>query len=240
MWLMRRRLVVHLILLTVTFSGVYAQDIVVTPVPHAPFSGTIVIERSFVEPGASELLTLRTVRGVGRDTQGRTFTESRALVPASSNLAPMLTGIDLYDPRTGISTWLDPRQKTFRSATIRQIPGTGPPEAPNDLSESQKPAEGQQVQDLGTQQLMHLPVHGVRTTRMIPAEKTDTGKPIVVTDEAWYSAALHMNVAIRHDDPRSGSVIMAVTQITLTEPDPTLFTIPEGYRPENPPQTAHH
>jgi hypothetical protein len=40
-----------------------------------------------------------------------------------------------------------------------------------------------------------------------------------------------MNVMVKHDDPRKGSVTMTLTQATRTDPDPSLFQIPEGYKP---------
>jgi hypothetical protein len=40
-----------------------------------------------------------------------------------------------------------------------------------------------------------------------------------------------MNVMVKHSDPRTGSVTMTLTQATRTDPDPSLFQIPEGYKP---------
>lgn len=73
--------------------------------------------------------------------------------------------------------------------------------------------------------------HGVRETQTIPAANSSTGKEIVLTDEYWYSDDLHMNVMVKHSDPRTGSVTMTLTQATRTDPDPSLFQIPEGYEP---------
>ena len=75
-----------------------------------------------------------------------------------------------------------------------------------------------------------ISVHGIRETQTISVEKDGTEKQIVVTDEYWYSADLHINMAIKHDDPRTGSVAMTVTGVTRTEPDPTVMGIPEGYQ----------
>jgi hypothetical protein len=72
--------------------------------------------------------------------------------------------------------------------------------------------------------------HGVRETQIIPAN-TGGGREIQVTDEFWYSPDLRINLILRHNDPRTGSVTMTVTQITRTDPDPSRFQIPEGYTP---------
>jgi hypothetical protein len=73
--------------------------------------------------------------------------------------------------------------------------------------------------------------HGVRETQTIPAANSSTEKEIVLTDEYWYSDDLHMNVMVKHSDPRTGSVTMTLTKATRTDPDPSLFEIPEGYKP---------
>ena len=86
-------------------------------------------------------------------------------------------------------------------------------------------------EDLGTQSIAGVSAHGVREIQTIPAASNGTGNEIVLTDEYWYSDELHINVVIKHNDPRVGSVTMTLTQITRTEPDPSLFQIPEDYKP---------
>ena len=53
----------------------------------------------------------------------------------------------------------------------------------------------------------------------------------MLVDEYWYSNDLHMNVMVKHSDPRKGSVTMTLTQASRTDPDPSLYQIPEGYKP---------
>ena len=62
----------------------------------------------------------------------------------------------------------------------------------------------------------------------IPAQ--DNGKPIVVTDEYWYSDDLRINLMIKHNDPRTGSATLTVTQVERTEPDRAMFEIPANYK----------
>lgn len=224
-----RAFVFCLILLALSLRAGLAQDIFVTPIPNAPFRATISVQRTVVRPDGS-VFALHTLRGVGRDSQGRIFNETRALVPAPSNIVPVLIRVHLYDPQTRLSTMLDAQHHTFRSAVVNRPPATEPPAllygspAGNGLPPSQFTKE----EDLGTSRLENLPVHGVRETQTVPAG-SGGGQPVVVTDEYWYSADLHMNLALSHNDPRTGSVMMAVTGITLSEPDPALFQIPEGY-----------
>jgi hypothetical protein len=93
-------------------------------------------------------------------------------------------------------------------------------------------------QDLGTQVLEGMTVRGVRITRNIPPNVSGTGQPVVVTDEYWYSDDLHLNMLVKHDDPRSGAQTMTVAELKRGEPDPHLFVIPSDYKvvDETPPE----
>jgi hypothetical protein len=206
-------------------------DIFVTPFPNAPFSGTINVERSMVHRNGS-IINLKTIRGIGRDSRGRIYNESRELVPVSSNTTPQVLNIHLYDPQTRISTMLNTSKRIYSTMTVNRPPATEPPallyasSTANGLPQNQFTKE----EDLGTQEIEGVPVHGVREIQTIPAESSDTGKEIVVTDEYWYSEDLRINLVIKHSDPRTGTVTMKVTQIARTEPDPALFEIPDGYK----------
>ena len=65
--------------------------------------------------------------------------------------------------------------------------------------------------------------------RPFPAD--NGGKSVVITDEYWYSEDLRINLALKHNDPRTGGVTMTVTGINRSEPDPARFEIPAGYNP---------
>jgi hypothetical protein len=203
-------------------------DIFVTPIPNAPFSGTINVERSSVQRDGS-VMSFRTVRDIGRDSRGRIFNESRTLIPVSSTETPQLVSVHLYDPQTRISTMLNARQHTFTKGTVNRPPETVPP-ALLDASQSNRHPQNQftKEEDLGIHEIDGVPVHGVRETQEIPAED-GVDKPILIIDEYWYSEDLRINLVIKHSDPRTGSVAMTVAQIKRTEPDPARFEIPEGY-----------
>jgi hypothetical protein len=203
-------------------------DVFVTPIPNAPFSGVVRVERSFVQPDGS-VANLKSMRDISRDSRGRIHNEARAMVPVSSTETPRVTRIHLYDPQTRISTTLDSKERTFRTMTLNHPPATVPPSvrygSPSDNGLPQN--EFTKEEDLGVNEMQGLPVHGVREFQTIPGEN----KEIVITDEYWYSQDLRINMMIKHDDPREGKVTLTVTQVTRTEPDPALFEIPEGFKP---------
>jgi hypothetical protein len=222
-----------LVLLAIsTAASASAQDIFVTPVPNAPFSCVINVERSVVQRDGS-ITDLRTIREIGRDSRGRIFNQYRELLPASDTNTPQVVRVLLYDPQTRTSTTIFPQQRMFRAGTVTRPPETQPP-ALLDASTTGNsiPRSGfTKQEDLGNRQMEGLPVHGVRETQTVPTENNGTGKEIVTTDEYWYAADLRINMLIRHSDPRTGAVTMTVTQVKRSEPDPALWEIPEGYKP---------
>jgi hypothetical protein len=93
-------------------------------------------------------------------------------------------------------------------------------------------------EELGTETMEKVLVHGLRTSRTLPAAVSGTGKPVVVIDEYWYSEELHLNILVKHEDPRSGHQTVTVTHVDRSEPDAAMFEVPAGYKvvdetPEN-------
>src|ERR1039458_3214910 len=222
-----------LLSIAITAPGASAQDIFITPVPNAPFSGIVNVERSRVQSDGS-VVRLKTIWDIARDTRGRIHNESRTLVPASSTETPKLVSIHLYDPQTRISTFLNAQERTFSTQTVNHPPSTVPPALryASPMGDGLPQNEFTKEEDLGIHDIDGVPAHGVRETQTIPAENsgTDTGKEIVIADEYWYSEDLRINLMIRHSDPRTGTITMTVTQVTHTDPDASLFEIPDGYK----------
>lgn len=207
-----------------------AQDIFVTPVPNAPFSATVEVQRSLVEPDEGAV-QLKTIRQIARDNRGRIYNETRELLPITSSETPSIRRIRIYDPETRVSTTLDPRNKSYWTMVVNRPPSTVPPALAASPSGNALPARAfSKKEDLGTIQMQGLPVHGVREIQNIPAASSGTGKEVTVTDEYWYSEDLRMNLQMKHNDPRMGSIAMTVTQISRHEPSSALFEIPQGYK----------
>jgi hypothetical protein len=217
-------LLLAVVILSPRASG---QSFFMTPIPNAPFSGVINIERTIVRKDGSAM-QLKATREVARDTRGRIHNEVRALVPVSSTDPPELLFIHLYDPQTRISTEIDVRKRTFWTRTMNHPPSTEPPTirfaAPDGNA---PPNEFTRQEDLGIHEIAGVPAHGIQETQTVPDE--NDGEEVVITDEYWYSQDLRINLMIRHSDPRKGTTTMTVAQITRTEPDPSFFAVPEGY-----------
>jgi hypothetical protein len=204
--------------------------IFLTPVPNAPFSAIVEVQRTRISSDGS-VFNLKSIRSIARDGIGRIHNESRMFIPTVSTGTPEIGHIHLYDPRTRISTELDARSRTFYTQTMNHPPSTVPPTvrygSPSATGVPQN--DFSKEEDLGSQEIEGVLARGVRETQIIPAEGNGTGKEIAVTDEYWYSDELRINVVMKHSDPRAGTTTLTVTHITRGEPDPTLLEIPEGY-----------
>jgi hypothetical protein len=205
------------------------SGIFITPVPNAPFTGVIKVDRTMVRPDG-KVVSLKTIRDTARDSQGRIYNVFRVLVPADFAGTPPTIRVHFYDPQTRNYTYLYPRQHTYMTGTVNHPPAAEPADLIASPAGNSAPLnQFTKQEDLGTQSIDGITAHGVRQTQTIPA--SSTGSEAVLTDEYWYSDDLHMNVMVKHNDPRSGSVTMTLTQASRTDPDPSLFQIPEGYKP---------
>jgi len=103
---------------------------------------------------------------------------------------------------------------------------TGPGQKPQVLAQS---SANTRTETLPPDYIARLYVEGTRTTRVIPAGAAGNDREIAVTTETWTSPDLKIAVRRVTDDPRTGKVTTELTNIDRTDPDPSLFKVPEGY-----------
>jgi hypothetical protein len=84
--------------------------------------------------------------------------------------------------------------------------------------------------DLGEQMIDGTTLHGTEKQLTLPAEASSTGKPITITTEYWYSPDLSVYLIVKHNDPRYGEQIVAVTHIDRHEPPSVTFRVPDIYK----------
>ena len=85
-------------------------------------------------------------------------------------------------------------------------------------------------EDLGEQNIEGVSAHGTRTITTIPAGAIGNERPIEITYEKWFSNELQMVVYSKQSDPRTGEQTYRLTNINRSEPDPSLFQLPSGYK----------
>lgn len=85
-------------------------------------------------------------------------------------------------------------------------------------------------QSLGTEVVEGLTCDHMLTTQTIPAGAIGNEQPIVITSETWASPDLHLLIIRKHNDPRVGETVYKLSNITRSEPDPSLFQLPSDFK----------
>ncbi len=86
------------------------------------------------------------------------------------------------------------------------------------------------TEELGSRDFDGVSADGKKTVTTIPAGAIGNERPIEIVYERWYSNELQLTVFSRHNDPRFGEQTYRLTNLDRTEPDPTLFAVPSGYK----------
>src|SRR5271169_3838287 len=122
------RLFCSVFLMFAVVPGGLAQNIsgiFITPVPNAPFTGVIKVDRTIVRPDG-QVESLKTVRDTARDSRGRIYNVFRALVPADFAGTPPTIRVHFYDPQTRNYAYLYPHQHTYTTGTVNHPPAAEP------------------------------------------------------------------------------------------------------------------
>jgi hypothetical protein len=85
------------------------------------------------------------------------------------------------------------------------------------------------TEDLGSQTMQGVTVTGTRITRTIPKGQIGNDAPIIIVTEVWTSPELRTVIYSKRTDPRMGVQTFQLTNISRSEPDPSLFTVPAGF-----------
>lgn len=227
--------VVFLVALVIGSPAAFGQrSVFVSPVPGIPFTAVVTVRRNRVLPnGVTQ--SLKSMHAIARDAQGRIFNDWRTWVLSTSNDTPSIIFMHIYDPQARLSTRLIPRVKIAIQQIVQRPPRTQPPALEATLAGNSAPlSQLVHEEDLGTRTMEGVPAHGVRETQTISAADSGTRKEIKIVDEYWYSEDLRLDMLIKHSDPRTGDWTVAVTQVSRTDPDPVIFTIPSDYKVSRP------
>lgn len=200
--------------------------IFLTPVPNAPFSGTVeIVSHSKLPDGSEEVTTAE--NHLARSSSGRIYQERHPMVaPGLQGKTPVLS-CHVYDPNSRTS-WMEFPLRHLARQTVLRAPERAPTAA---LPPERQPAvQGVVVIPMGEQMLDGMRLTGFRKERIVPAAVSGTGNPVTITDEYWYSPELSIYMTIRHNDPRTGEQMVVVTHVERAEPPAEQFVIPAEYK----------
>ena len=96
---------------------------------------------------------------------------------------------------------------------------------------ARQPTSKPVTEDLGTDVIQGVEVHGFRTTHTIPEGQIGNDRPIVTTDERWTAPSLGgLTLRSVSDSPQSGRQTRELVSLSIGDPDPSVFQPPEGYK----------
>jgi len=144
---------------------------------------------------------------------------------------PMPKTVSTGAPGAGTLQWFNtqvfsvpgpvPTAQVMPMPLPRVVPPGGAGDAPRPEMHSE---------DLGMQMIEGVNARGHRTTQTWPVDSVGNDRPIVVVFENWFSDQLGTTVLMKNNDPRHGETTTALKNVSLAEPDPSLFQPPPGYQ----------
>jgi hypothetical protein len=85
-------------------------------------------------------------------------------------------------------------------------------------------------EDLGVSTTAGIDTQGYRESTTINPGVMGNDKPMVSMREFWYSPQLGINLYSIVDEPSSGKQVFTVKDLSTSEPELSLFEVPEGYK----------
>jgi len=205
-------------------TEVRVHGIQILPVTGKPFSGRDHIEWTRTLEGGM-VVTTELYAFLARDSEGRIYREHVSFVPVRSTQPSKRREIDLLDPVAHTRTVCIMAKRhcaiTSYYASTKFVP---PPAGPLAHGTSYLSRES-----LGTDVIDGLPVMGTRETITINAGVLGNSEALITTKEYWYSADLEINLLTTRKDPRQGTQIIHVVDLSRSEPDPSVFEIPANF-----------
>jgi hypothetical protein len=176
-----------------------------------------------------------------RDSAGRTMSEmATGCLPDENGVPQPQLSVSVFDPATKSSLFWQVGMLGDKVVRVSHTSGNVIKLTPDEIAarrkanESRQPPSGEfKSEDLGTRTIAGVEAQGLRTTRTIPAGQAGNKLPLVTTRETWRSKELGLVVLGITDDPRQGRTIYEIEDFSRTEPGPSLFAPPEGYRVED-------
>jgi hypothetical protein len=220
-------------------------------VANKPYSATV--KTTVVQKLADgTTITRVSTNKEARDSEGRTMHQNSLNVP---NGAPAMVSTSVFDPVSRTMThWMSQsKQATVLHMADPKSPATNLPAqktVPAGGQSSNGPADGQspsatvaraarirdrQREALGGKTIAGVYAEGTRITMTTPEGAEGNDRPMTTVNETWRSPELDIVVLSVNDDPRTGTRTSEVTELDRSEPDPSVFQVPEGYtvRDEN-------
>lgn len=205
------------------------ESLFVPPKLNAPFSMELAAEWTRPLPDGGTF-TVANERAIMRDSQGRIYQERRILVPKNSGIKSEMNVFQITDPAQHIWYNCSPRAKVCDKLEYDLTPQmkyqpklwvSGP------LSDGRGVV---QVDDLGLNTIQGQETHGYRESITFSPAAMGNDRPMTSSREFWFCEPLGFNLISIVDNPQTGKQVFTVKDLATSEPDPTMFKVPEGYK----------
>jgi hypothetical protein len=208
-------------------------------IPGYPISGTIDAENTRTDSHGKTVIARFRSR-IYRDSKGRTRLEWDT-TPLDEPPKPGWVMIEIYDPTNRTSIQLQP---SIKAAWKGHFPA--PNEKPQQVCKESDfpkidPKDLAQVAipEVSQEELAHDVVdgmavrHGRESVKLAPHSSGKNSAYARVTDY-WFSQELQAFILVKRRGPGKSRHTVKLSDISRGEPDPSLFTIPPGYKVSEP------
>jgi len=209
------------------------QSIFVPYIANRPFSLTLAAEWSRPMNNGGSFTTVNS-RPIKRDSEGRIYQERWLMTPRGSKISSQMAWIQIADPVAHTLLQCNARQKVCELLTLRDTTKlrfdpdqfkSGP------LKDIKGQDQGTRThEDLGAQMFAGLLVHEYKDTTTLNAGVLGNDMPMSTVRQYRFCPELGFNLSSVVDAPQIGRQSFTVTEISATEPDPSFFQPPAGYK----------
>jgi hypothetical protein len=227
------------------------------PVKNAPYSAEAVNEIVMVLADGNRIIN-KEVTNIFRDSEGRTRREilpgnPKYIAPIDTTLPfraeiRFESGIQISDPESRCVYKLDPQTHTAKKYKMlsfvlpiaifgdkvtnseKKSPSVPGEYAVIKVMEVPGNPQSARIESLGTRIIEGVDCEGKLVTTTIPAGQIGNEKPIVLTEESWYSPTLKTDVLRKRYDPRSGESRYRLINLIQAEQPASLFQVPADYK----------
>ncbi len=232
--LMRISLALAFPLLTVSVHAQILQPRPRQNLLNEPFSADAVTTLARTLADGTHITRQTMLVKMYRDSSGRTRSDRFPRPLLASDPAPPAV-ILITDPVAGYSYLLDTVSKIAHRSPMPKRTAAVPSIAFPPVQELPPPPAGNsrpqvKTEDLGTQFMEGLSVHGRKTTVIYPAGALGNDRDIAAVTEIWSNSELGLMILQDRSDPRSGETITKLENVSRTLPDPALFAPPSNYK----------
>jgi hypothetical protein len=206
------------------------QSIYIPPLLNAPF--TAIVHTEWTRPMANGgSYTFVNQRMVARDSRGRIYEERWLLVPKGSEDQSRMNVIQIADPvahtlyncftlqtphRCDLDKFAEPPLTSYKPPVMADGP------LPNNT--------GTRIhQALGSRSIEGIETVGTRDTVNYNAGVMGSDQPFSIWREFWQEPHLGVNLYSEVVNPSVGKQVFTLSGVLLSEPDPGLFELPDGF-----------